>query len=202
MVYCIANKKIYICCLPCPSSWQIDSSPRRSQPACPVPRGGSVESCTGSPCWLSQPVPSCRRGRNKTVSATSFDLSERRGQTRTTLNTNLSIKLQNCSSTGIFELICCEATIIYIQNSCSLLCIKVYTVLVLLLVTLFLYALSIQTYSSAVRHYPVKRSTILMITKTFFSSWKEYSTTLNNTPMVWGVNTCCGTNYNSQNRYM
>lgn len=137
MVYCIANKKIYICCLPCLSSWQIDSSPRRSQPACPVPRGGSVESCTGSPCWLSQPVPSCRRGQNKTVSATSFDLSERKGQTRTTLKTNLSSKLQNCSSTGIFEFICREATtgIFYIQNSCSLLCIKVFTVLVLLLVT-------------------------------------------------------------------
>lgn len=169
--YCKTLKKTFdIYCLPCPSSWQIDSSPRRSQPACPVPRGGSVESCTGSPCWLSQPVPSCRRGRNKTVSATSSDLSERKGQTRTTLKTNLSSKLQNCSSTGKFKLICHGSTIIYIQKSCNLFCIKVYTVLVLLLVTLFLFALSIQTYSSAVRHYPVKRSTILMITWTFFFS--------------------------------
>lgn len=169
--YCKTLKKTFdIYCLPCPSSWQTDSSPRRSRPACPVPRGGSVESCTGSPCWLSQPVPSCRRGQNKTVSATSSDLSERRGQTRTTLNTNLSIKLQNCSSTGKFKLICHGSIIIYIQKSCNLFCIKVYTVLVLLLVTLFLYALSIRTYSSAVRHYPVKRSPILMIMQTFFSS--------------------------------
>lgn len=119
-------------CIPCPSSWQTDSSPRRSRPACPDPRGGSVGSCTGSPCWLSPPVPSCRRGRNKTVSATSSDLSEKRSQTRTILK-----RLQNCSSTGKFELTCCGATIYYIQKIAIYYAQKVYTVQALLLVTLF-----------------------------------------------------------------
>lgn len=98
-------------CIPCPSSWQTDSSPRRSRPACPVLRGGSVGSCTGSPCWLSPPVPSCRKGLNKTVSATSSDLSERNSLTRITLE-----RLQNCSSTGNFELTYHGATIHYIQK--------------------------------------------------------------------------------------